>query len=161
MLRSIEPDEHYAKMMQGVASPEAIARVVGAINGMMVPSGSFLYYYDPKTGKPAQFCPTEDNCTVYDGVDIISDRIITNADRVDLSADYLRVAKRVRGDLNPGFHAGQYEYAVGYGAASFDAVKVASADAFGMIRLDRGGSWLADTPSGTEILWAEAGNVNV
>ncbi|MGE8274646.1 autotransporter domain-containing protein [Stenotrophomonas sp.] len=154
-------DEHYAKMMQGVASPEAIARVVGAINGMVVPYDSFLYYYDPKTGKPAQFCPTKDNCTVYDGVDILSDRIITNADRVDLSADYLRVAKSVRGDLNPGFHAGQYEYAVGYGAASFDAVKVASADAFGMIRLDRGGSWLADTPSGTEILWAEAGNVNV
>ncbi|MEN5285923.1 autotransporter outer membrane beta-barrel domain-containing protein [Stenotrophomonas lactitubi] len=154
-------DEHYAKMMQGSAPPEAIARVVGAINGMVVPFGSFLTYFDPKTGKPAQFCPTEGNCTVYAGVDILSDRIITNADRVDLSADYLRVAKSVRGDLNPGFHAGQYEYAVGYGAASFDAVKVASADAFGMIRLERGGTWLADVPSGTEILWAEAGNVKV
>ncbi|WP_229978760.1 autotransporter outer membrane beta-barrel domain-containing protein [Stenotrophomonas lactitubi] len=159
-------DEHYAKMMQGVASPEAIARVVGAINGMLVPYDSFLYYYDPKTGKPAQFCPTKDNCTVYDGVDILSDRIITNADRVDLSADYLRVAGSVRGDLNPNFYAGQYEYASGfgadgYGAAPFDAAKIASGDVFGMIRLERGGTWLADTSSGTEILWAEAGNVNV
>ncbi|MGF6420256.1 outer membrane autotransporter protein [Stenotrophomonas sp. AN71] len=154
-------DLHYAKMMQGTAPPEAIARVVGAIKGMKVPFGSFLTYFDPRTGKPAQFCPTVDNCTVYDGVDIFSDRIITTSERVDLSADYLRVAGSARGDLNPNFHAGQYEYAVGYGAASFDALKVASGDVFGMIRLERGGRWLADTSSGTEILWAEAGNVNV
>ncbi len=160
-------DDHYDKMMQGVASPDAIARVVGAINGMMVPGGSFLYYYDPKTLKPAQFCPTEDNCTVYDGVDIYSDRIITSEERVDLSADYLRVADSVTGDLNPNFYAAQYEYAAGHGVdavgapAPFDAAKIASGDAFGMIRLERGGTWLADTPSGTEILWAEAGKVDV
>ncbi|PZT27489.1 hypothetical protein A7X93_17540, partial [Stenotrophomonas maltophilia] len=160
-------DDHYAKMMQGNAPPEAIARVVGAINGMQVPFGSFLTYFDPRTGKPAQFCPTEDNCTVYDGVDIYSDRIITSEERVDLSADYLRVADSVHGDLNPYFYAAQYEYAAGYGAgaegapAPFDAAKIASGDAFGMIRLERGGSWLADTSSGAEILWAEKGKVDV
>lgn len=159
-------DEHYAKMMQGNAPPEAIARVVGAINGIQVPSGSFLTYFDPNTGKAAQFCPTVDNCTIYDGVDIFSDRIITNSERIDLSADYLRVAGNLRGDLNPNFYAVQYEYAAGYGAGGygaspFDAMKVASGDAFGMIRLERGGRWLADAPSGTEILWAEAGNVDV
>lgn len=154
-------DDHYAKMMQGVAPPEAIARVVGAINGMIVPSGSFLYYYDPSTGRPAQFCPTEATCKVYPGVDILSDRIITRAERVDLSADYLRVSGNVRGDLNPNFHGAHYEYAVGYGASTFDAEKAVAGDTFGMIRLDKGAVWTADTSSGAEILWAQAGKVDV
>ena len=138
------------------------ARITQAHYELTQQSG-FLRYFDPAFagGIATRFCPTGDTsaaggCTDYPGVTLFSDRMATSADYA-VTNDVLTLDGRlVKGDINPGFHAGQYEY-----LPVADIDKVAGSDTFGIIKLTGKSEWTADQDSGAGILWVDSGKVDI
>lgn len=158
----------YYRDMFGPADFAVIeARIIQAHYELTQQSG-FLRYFDPSTMAVAtRFCPTRDqsaagNCTDYPGVTMYSDRVVTDAGYV-MPGDVLSVGKEVSGDLNPHLAVrGRYTNAVAnlrYFQQSASDIRLD--DAFGVIRIGKGGVWSLDTPSAAQYVVVDGGTLRL
>ncbi|PWI04033.1 autotransporter outer membrane beta-barrel domain-containing protein [Stenotrophomonas maltophilia] len=143
------------------------ARIVQAHYELTQQSG-FLRYFDPNVAAVAtRFCPTRDqsaagNCTAYPGVTFYSDRVVTEAGYVQ-PGDVLSVDKEVSGDLNPNLAVrGRYTNALAnlrYFQQSAPDIRLD--DAFGVIRIGKGGVWSLGTASAAQYVVADGGTLRL